>query len=776
MRAEQDTQNFPANSPSNPSGNWAAEEVGSDSPKPKGLNLGPVVRVVRRNILMIAGVAALATLVGGANSLRAKPSYQGSFRILVEPITSQGRSTDPSAIARGAQNSAENTVDYPTLLEVMQSPELLGKIAKQIQTRYPDVTAESLARDLRGKDLVVQRVGTNLMDAARLIDVTYRGKDPERVKFTLEELSKGFLRYSLEDRRTRIGGGVEFIGDQLPSLQKRVNTLESELQALKQRYNITDPATEGGSLSKLLEDIRTQKLQAQRELAEQETLYGRLQQQLSFSPTEAIAASALSENPRYQELLAELKKVESQLAVKSARFTDRSPVVLALIEQRTKLAQLLSSEAQRNLGAQATVAVNNPQILESPLGSVRQGLIAQFVTANNTRELLRVRNQAILGAEAQVNQRLQQHPVIAREYSTLMQQLEIATKTLNQFQTQRETLRIEAAQKEVPWEVVAAPNLARDSRGNAVPTASKAQQQIPMSLVAGLLLGIAAALMKEKLQNIFYEGADVAGSTKLPLLGNIPQQQSVGAAAGAPTEADKDIFGKAFSTLYTNLRFLSARPPRSLVVNSAEGGDGTTTVAVNLARAAASMGQRVLLIDANLRSPQVHQALNMSTHSRGLSDVLAGEVTVDEAIQPSPMDNYLSVLTAGQVAANSVKLLASTQMQGLMQRVHREFDLVIYDTPNLTEFADANFIAALTDGILMNVGLCKTNRPKVKRVMAELNRFRIPLVGVVANNAGKKQSTAYNKTEWSSSLREQPGDPALLESLNVLKPKQSTHL
>ncbi len=775
MRAEQDTQNFPANSPSNPPGNWAAEEIGSDSPKPKGLNLGPVVRVVRRNILMIAGIAAIATLVGGANSLKSKPSYQGSFRILVEPITSQGRSTDPSAIARGAQSTTENTVDYPTLLEVMQSPELLGKIAKQIQTRYPEVTAESLARDIREKSLIVQRVGTTLMDAARLIDVSYRGKDPERVKFTLEELSKGFLRYSLEDRRTRIGGGVEFIGDQLPSLQKRVNTLESDLQALKQRYNITDPATEGGSLSKLLEDIRAQKLQAQRELAEQETLYSRLQEQLSFSPTEAIAASALSENPRYQELLAELKKVESQLAVKSARFTDRSPVVLALLEQRAKLAQLLSSEAQSNLGAQATAAVSNPLIL-SYQGSVRQGLITQLVTANNTRELLKVRNQAILGAEAQVNQRLQQHPVIAREYNTLQQQLEIATKTLNQFQTQRETLRIEAAQKEVPWEVVAAPNLARDSRGNALATASKAQQQIPMSLVAGILLGIAAALTKEKIQNIFYEGADVAGSTKLPLLGNIPQRPGVGAPAGAPPEADRDIFGKAFSTLYTNLRFLSARPPRSLVVNSAETGDGTTTVAVNLARSAASMGQRVLLVDANLRSPQVHQSLNMSTHSRGLSDVLAGEVGVDEAIQASPMDNYLSVLTAGQVSANSVRLLASTQMQGLMQRVHREFDLVIYDTPNLTEFADANFVAALTDGILMTVGICKTNRPKVKRVLAELARFRIPLVGVVANDGGKKQSTAYNKTDWSSSLRETPGDPALLESLNVLKPKQSTHL
>ncbi len=752
----------------------------ADGAKPKGMDLSPLIRVIRRNLPMILGMAILAATAGAILGAKAKPSYQGGFRILVEPITSQGRSTDPSAISRGAQ-SAENMVDYPTLLQVLQSPGLLGQIAKQIQTRYPDVTTESLEGDIRTKSLIVQRVGTNLLDSARLIDVSYRGQDAEKVRFILEELSKGFLRYSLEERRSRIGGGVEFIEDQLPRLQERVGSLSLQLQVLMQRYGVTDTEEEGTSLSNQLEAIRGQSLQTNRDLAEQDTLYNRLQEQLGLTPIEAIAASALAENPRYQELLSELKKLEAQIAVKSGRYTDKSPVVNALLEQRNNLAQLLSSEAQRNLGDQSEVAANKPQILQYQ-GSVRQGLISQLVAANNTRQILQVRAQAIAEAETDLNVRLQQHPVLVREYHDLQQQLQIANTTLNQFLTQRETLRIEAAQKEVPWEVISAPDLERDLLGKPRPTASKSPPRVPIAFVMGLLLGVVVSLIRDKVQNIFHGAEDVVSATKLPLLGNIPRQ-GLPAIAGASmlnggassrlVTLGEEPFHKAFSSLYTNLRFLSSHAPKSLVINSAEVGDGKTTVAVNLALVVASMGQRVLLVEADLRSPQLHNLLNLSPHGKGLGDVLAGAVPVETAIQTSDLSQNLSVLTAGQAAAESVRLLASTQMQSLMQQFHQDFDLVIYDTPHLTEFADANFIAALTDGILMVVGLRKTKRPRLKQVMDELKRFRLNVVGVIANDVGNQ--VAKPTKPWTS-LQKRPGDPALLESLNVLKPRSSTHV
>lgn len=764
MRAEQDTRNLLLNSRSKFSESETLDaELTDSSTKQKGLDFGPLLRTVRRNILLIAGTTTVITLAVAYATLREPRVYEGSFRILVEPITSQGRSADPSAISRQSTDSNTSSLDYPTLLQVLQSPELLAKIAAQIQSRYPEVTADSLTGAIKAENLVVQRVGTNMLDSTRLVEVSLKEKDPEKLEFILKEFAKGYLRYSLEDRRTRIGGGIEFIEDQLPELQQRVNTLEGQLQTLKQQYRLTDPESEGKSISEQLQEVRSQRLQTQRELAEQQTLYGGLQRQLGLSPNEAIAAAALSENPRYQEMVAELKKVEAQLAIKSARFSDESPVVKTLREQRDNLASLVGDEARRNLGQQLN-ATTSPRVLAFQ-NSTRLALIKQLTDTANTTQLLQIRAQAVTQTEAFLDQKLQQFPVIVRKYNDLQQQLEISTKTLNQFLTQRETLRIEAAQKEVPWELVAEPAVPKDATNKPVPTKDDTTKKMLMGLVGGLFLGLVAAFLKDKAGNVFHSSEDVPGALQLPVLSVIPFKRSLNKLSSSSVV--EDSFSKAFNSLYTNIRFLSSNPARSLVISSAGFGDGKTTIALNLALAAAAMGQRVLLVDTNLRLPQIHALLNLS-NSRGLTDLLAGDaLDLEEVIQQSPQEKYLSVLTSGEISLNSAKLLGSTQMQKLIEQFQDAFDLVIYDTPNLAEFSDANFISAQADGLILAVGVGKTKRPAVKQVLAELKRFRLPILGVVCNHPRKGFSASQSYGQTGQSYREQP---ALLESLNVLKP------
>lgn len=764
MRAEQDPRNLLLNGRSKFSESEPQDDGLTDpSTRQKGLDFGPLLRTVRRNILLIAGTTTVVTLAVAYVTLREPRVYQGTFRILVEPITSQGRSADPSAISRQSTDSTVSNIDYPTLLQVLQSPELLAKIAAQIQSRYPEVTADSLTRAIKTENLVIQRIGTNLLDSTRLVEVSLKEKDPEKIEFILKEFAKGYLRYSLEDRRTRIGGGIEFIEDQLPSLQQRVNTLEGQLQTLKQQYRLTDPENEGKNLSEQLQEVRSQRLQTQRELAEQQTLYTGLQRQLGMAPNEAIAAAALSENPRYQELVAELKKVEAQLAVKSARFSDDSPVVKTLREQRDNLAGLVGDEARRNLGQRFDTGIS-PRVLAYQ-NSTRLALIKQLADTANTTQLLQIRTQAVSQTEAFLDQKLQQFPAIVRQYNDLQQQLEIATKTLNQFLTQRETLRIEAAQKEVPWELVAEPAVAKDATNKPVPAKDDTVTRMMMGLVGGLFLGLVAAFLKDKAGNVFYSSEDVPGALQLPVLSVIPFKRSLDKLPSASVV--EDSFSKAFNSLYTNIRFLSSTPARSLVVSSAGFGDGKTTIALNLALAAAAMGQRVLLVDANLRLPQIHTLLNLS-NSRGLTDLLAGDaLELGEVIQQSPQDKYLSVLTSGELSLNSAKLLGSTQMQKLIEQFQDAFDLVVYDTPNLAEFSDANFISAQADGLILAVGVGKTKCPAIKQVLAELKRFRLPILGVVSNHPKKGFSASQSYGQSGQAYRDQP---ALLESLNMLKP------
>ena len=184
-----------------------------------------------------------------------------------------------------------------------------------------------------------------------------------------------------------------------------------------------------------------------------------------------------------------------------------------------------------------------------------------------------------------------------------------------------------------------------------------------------------------------------------------------------------------------------------MVVSSAAPGDGKTTTALHLAQAAALMGQRVLLVDANLRLPQLHTRLGLPNR-QGLSNLLSQNLNHNDVIQQSPLQDNLFVLTSGQLLPDSIRLLASTRMQHLMMQFQAVFDLVIYDTPHLVGIADANFLADNTDGVLMVVALGQTKLSEAMQVLDGLNSLRLPILGVVANQVEKNinsSSNSYNR-------------------------------
>jgi capsular exopolysaccharide synthesis family protein len=735
----------------NPSSRWKALQLSVDidkfdEPKSKGLDLHFLWRTIQRNVLLVTGIATVAIAASVHSALNSTQTYEGDFRLLVEPITSDAKLTEPSAISRAQQVTAD--VDYPTLLQVLQSPGLLSKIAKQLQARYPDVSSESLI-----KDLTIQRIGTDLSNFTKLIEVRYKGGDPTKVQFVLEELAKGYLKYSLENRKTRISLGVQFIEEQLPRLQQQVSSLQGKVQALQQHYKLSDPANDSADLSKQLHQIQAQKLDTQRELQEQKALYASLQKQLELAPNEVLAASTLSEDPNYKELLAELKRIESQIALSSAQFTEDNPTIQSLRQKQKNLSRLLNQEAQRITGQNQSSKARNSHVLNFQ-NSTRQALIKQLVDTANQTQVLEVRNQAVTKAEALFTQQLEQFPAITRQYNDLQRQLEIATKTLNQMLIQRETLRVEAAQKEIPWELVSEPRLPRDVVGNPVPLPSDAAKKLAIGAIAGCVLGLGAALLREKSRKVFYAAEDIQEAIiEVPILEVLPFGNSTKQfpEPGVTELIEKNEVKYSHASLsletfslYTSIGFLtSERPIHSLVVSSAEAGDGKTTIALHLAKAAALMGQRVLLVDANLQQPQIHTRLGLP-NAQGLSNILVENLEPKDLIQRSPLEDNLFVLTAGQLLPNSTSLLASTRMPYLIEQFQTVFDLVIYDTPHLLGLADANFLAAHTDGILMVVGVGKTDRSVVMQLLHKLNSFHLPILAIVANHVEESTKSSYD--------------------------------
>jgi len=758
MEREQDAHIVPISNQSRQVQQFSVDEGEELSAQPqKALNLKPLVRTFQRKALIIIGIIGLVGAGVYYKISGGQKTYQGNFRLLVEPVTTEARIADPSALANQGQGGGVPSrdffsLDYPTQLEILQSPQMLSAIAKQVQKRYPKVTEGFIKQGL-----LVLRVGENDFTTTKILEVSFIGQDPEIVEFVLQETKKKYLKYSLDERKTRIGEGVKFIEDQLPGLSKRVNDLKSDLQMIQQQQKITDPKEQGAELLKQVRTVEDLELETQRLLQEQKTLYANLQTQLDFTPDEAIAASALSEEPQYKDLLTKVKEVEGQIAVETARFKSANPIVEALERKRANLVALLNQQTERILGQNLVGTAANSKV-QNFQNSIRIGLIKQLVDTANQIQVLEARSQALAQTKNNLSREAREFPIIARRYNELQQQLDIAARTRDQLLSQRETLRVQAAQSQVPWEIVSEPQIPRDPKGEPIPIAANNRNKFVMAFVGALVLGLGSAILIEKLHNIFYCADDVKDGVDAPLLGEIPLDKNAKIFPPSIANAYAYLEGKernkknasefieAFDSLYTNIRFLSSnRTISSLAVGSATVGEGKSTVALNLAHVAALAGQRVLLVDANLHSPSLHLLLELP-NVKGLSNLLDNQNEPNEIIQRSPLADNLFVLTAGLPIPGTARRLASSQMQYLMEELQATFDLVIYDTPPLVDSKDANFLAARTDGILLVVAIRQVNFSVVQKVFSQLENFGIPCLGTVANHATKPRRYQASKS------------------------------
>jgi len=432
--------------------------------------------------------------------------------------------------------------------------------------------------------------------------------------------------------------------------------------------------------------------------------------------------------------VARLRDVDSQIATELSRYRENSPTIELLRQKRANLLPVLQQEAKRVLGIKLVEVANQISGLE-----VRAAKIAQ--------------------AESSLNQQIKQLPNRARQYTDLQRELKVATQSLNQFLEKRESLQIENAQKQIPWQMLSTPQLPQ------IPISPNVQRNLILGVITGILAGMAAALMVERLDNVFHSPEDLKELTKLPLLGMIPFHKNLNqlppvAETNVEPQADggnlvfRNIsnaqgysyfpFLEAFRSLHTNIGFLGSDTPiHSLVISSSLHAEGKSTVSLNLAQAAAAMGQRVLLVDADLRLPQVHNLLRLP-NEQGLSNVISTNLPVLEVIQRAPSWDNLFVLTSGQIPPDPTKLLSSKKMQNIMQQLRQNFDLVIYDTPPLLGLADSSLLAAYTAGIVLVVKMGKTDRSLVAQSLDRLRMSRAPILGTVCNGVKNQKHTAYN--------------------------------
>jgi len=250
-----------------------------------------------------------------------------------------------------------------------------------------------------------------------------------------------------------------------------------------------------------------------------------------------------------------------------------------------------------------------------------------------------------------------------------------------------------------------------------------------IGLGIGLLLGLAYAVLRSVLNVRLTDSDDLAHVANLPVLGSIPSFRNKDENAEDPARTE------AFRRLRANLDFVWSRNSyhRTTLITSALPQDGKTTTAINLAQAIAEHGDRVILIDADLRRPRLHKVSGLE-QAIGLTTALIGRATVTEAIQKWPARG-IDVMTSGEIPPNAVQLLDSAAMSDVLMQLKASYDHVIIDAPPLLSVIDAAVMSRIVDGTIFVASARRTKRSHVRDAVEALEVAGQKPLGAVLNRA-----------------------------------------
>lgn len=251
----------------------------------------------------------------------------------------------------------------------------------------------------------------------------------------------------------------------------------------------------------------------------------------------------------------------------------------------------------------------------------------------------------------------------------------------------------------------------------------------------GLLVGLAVSFVVAALDVRVRTMRDAETETGHGVLGIIPETKEFAAQrTGASISVSKlGPAGEALRQVRTNLRYVNVdNPPRSIVVSSANPAEGKSTISSMLAVLIARSGQPVVLIDADLRKPVQHKSFN-ADNAVGLSQVLVGDVSVDDALQPTNQPN-LFVLTAGRVPANPSEMVGSRRMKTLIEALSKKY-FVITDAPPVLAVTDAGLLAAASDGVVLVARVGKTHKEQLRLATKLIKQVGGTILGTVLHRA-----------------------------------------
>jgi succinoglycan biosynthesis transport protein ExoP len=693
-------------------------------------------RAIRNQWMPAIVVAAIVFAGTTYRTFRETPKYQSQTIILTAKKT-----TLPVVSAEGSTANEKTQNDLTTEIQILKSPPLIVRALKNISNVYRDLSAEQVVSNLS-----IFQVGE-----ANLLNLSYTDTDPKRAKAILETLASTYIKYSAESQKSPVSNAIEFIDKRLPQARVELNQASNAITTFRKQYNLDDPDANASLAFKTRQDLQQQVSGAEIALNQTRALYQEVQRLMTQSgqdPQTALTDSVLSQDRIYQAQVTQLRELEVQYALESTRFYPGYPTLQALKKRRDEMRQLLQKQVQRILGTRTSGAAAQTLIR----GDTQQGLANQLLQTKINLEVQTNQLNSLRQAKAQATLEFQKIVQLQQRYRELQRQYKLNSEAVDNLLARLQEFRIIEAQETASWRILEPPYLP------SKPISPNIQRGLLTNLVLSVLSGIGIAFLLEKLDPRIKEIQDLKKLTGLPVIGAIPKvdlktlnfRNSEGELLQRSSPFTESINSLGLSILFQNTNFSR----KIFAFTSSIPGEGKTTLTYNLGLSLGELGKRLLIVDADLNNPSIHQAFGLSNES-GLSTAIAKNNPWNQLIQSgSNRFRYPDIITAGPKPPSSTTWLASPQMHELLDQWRQAYDIVLIDTPPITGSADAQSIASQVDGVVLVIGLEHSTRPAIARAMEILQGLQCQITGVVVNFLGQKQEAYYFQQDYSSDTEE----------------------
>lgn len=709
------------------------------------------VRTVYRRRWSALSAFVVVLFLVAAYTFTATPIYEARTQVLIQPenlnvisfqeVLQQEKGTNEYYQTQytilKSRALARRTIDS---LKLWDHPELGGGAAQPssfslrrmiggaiglvtgLFSKAPETPVVPAIGETQAQSRVIDEFLSNLtitpIRNSRLVDIRFASPDPKVAGTVANGIAKQYIEQNLEYKFLSTREAADWLGGQLGEQRKKLEESEQALQRYREQGNAVALEDRQNIVVQRLADLSTAYTQARTARIEKEALYNQLAS-LQNNRGALDSFPAVLSNTFIQGLKTQISDLQRQQAQLGEKLGENHPDMV-------KLASAIASTQAR---------------LDGEIGKVVQSVRSEFLSAQAQERSLS--NEL----ETQKNDALALNRT-GIEYSVLKREADSNKQIYEALMQRSKETGISGELKTSNIRVVDEAQLPRS------PIRPRKFTNLVLGIFGGLMVGLGLAFLLEFVDSRIKNPDEIQFRLGIPFLGLVPGL-GPNELAGDPL-LDMGLpahFTEAFRGIRTNVVFSSEETgSRAVLVTSTQPAEGKTIVTANLAISLAQTGQRVLLMDSDMRRPRQHEVFGISASS-GLSSVLAGRTKISDSVQKTTREG-LWVLPAGPPPRNPAELLGSDRFKQLLKTLREHFDWVIIDSPPVMAVTDAAVIAHLATGVVFVVGCEQTARQLALRATRQLLAAKATFMGAILNRVDLDRNpyyySHYYKREYAS--------------------------